>query len=271
MNLSDSYAWSRAVARERARNFYYSFRLLPPEKRNAICAIYAFMRHCDDLSDEAGANRAAIESWRTEMSAALNRRFSGHAVWPGFVDAVERFQIPHHVFHDMVDGVLSDLEPRRIQTFEELYRYCYQVASVVGLSVIHIFGFEGAEAPLLAERCGVAFQLTNILRDVREDWERNRVYLPAEDLARHGVQPLTDDARLRNLLRELGGRARRYYQEAEPLVGMVDRSSRSSLRALIDIYRALLDKLEASGYDVWQRRIRVPGWQKTWLMLRAMA
>jgi phytoene synthase len=271
MRIAASYEWSRTVARARARYFYYSFRLLPPSKHNAICAIYAFMRQCDDLSDEAGASRDAIEGWRRDMEAALGHRFPSHPVWPGFVDAVERFNIPRHVFHDMVDGVLSDLEPRRVQTFDELYRYCYQVASVVGLSVIHIFGFEGADAPLLAERCGVAFQLTNILRDVREDWERDRIYLPAEDLDRHGVAAMSDTASLRALLRELGSRARRYYEEAEPLVGMVDPSSRASLRALIDIYRALLDKIEQSGFAVWDQRIRVPGWRKTWLMLRAMA
>lgn len=270
LTAATSYLWARSVARERARNFYYSFRLLPPEKHDAICAVYAFMRHCDDLSDEKGASRAAIEAWRGELSRALAGELPLHPVWPGFVDTVQRYSIPHHIFHDMIDGVLSDLEPRRIQTFDELYRYCYLVASVVGLSVIYIFGFTDPRAPLLAEKCGIAFQLTNIIRDVKEDAERDRIYLPASDLARFKASVEEDSQHLRELLRYEGARARSYYEESRPLLDMVDKSSRASLRALMDIYSTLLDKIDASDYDVLSRRISLPGWQKTWLMLRAM-
>ena len=148
------------------------------QQRKAMCAIYAFMRYCDDLSDEPGATRAAIERWRSEMEAALEGRFGGHPVWPAFHHTVRRFGIPHQYFREMIDGVVSDLEPRRFETFDELYRYCYQVASVVGLTIIHIFGFDTPSALPLAEKCGVAFQLTNILRDIREDAGRGRIYLP---------------------------------------------------------------------------------------------
>ena len=130
------------MARSRAKNFYYSFVLLSAPQRNAMCAIYAFMRYCDDLSDEPGATRAAIERWRAEMEEALDGRFSGHPVWPAFHHTVRRFGIPHEYFREMIDGVVSDLEPRRFETFDQLYRYCYQVASVVGLTIIHIFGFD---------------------------------------------------------------------------------------------------------------------------------
>src|SRR5215469_3432747 len=181
-----SYAYCRRVAR-RAKNFYYSFLLLSGHQRKAMCAIYAFMRYCDDLSDEPGANRAAIERWHGEMEDALDGRFSGHPVWPAFHHTVRRFGIPHQYFREMIEGVSSDLEPRRIETFDELYRYCYQVASVVGLTTIHIFGFDTRTALPLAEKCGVAFQLTNILRDIREDAGRDRIYLPAEDLRRFAV------------------------------------------------------------------------------------
>src|SRR5215831_20257411 len=182
-----SYAYCRRVARSRAKNFYYSFLLLSEPQRKAMCAIYAFMRYCDDLSDEPGANRAAIERWRAEMEDALQGRFSGHPVWPAFHHTIRRFSIPHDYFREMIDGVASDLEPREFQTFDQLYRYCYQVASVVGLTVIHIFGFDTRRALPLAEKCGIAFQLTNILRDIREDAERGRIYLPTEDLLRFGV------------------------------------------------------------------------------------
>src|SRR5580693_6508592 len=185
-NVEESYEWCVEVARTQAKNFYYSFLLLSVRQRHAMCAVYAFMRYCDDLSDDEGiADRpAAIARWHEDLTAALEGRTSGHTVWPAFIDAVTRYKIPHQYFYDMIDGVSSDLEPRRIQTFEELYDYCYHVASVVGLTVIHIFGFESQEALLLAEKCGIAFQLTNILRDVREDRENGRIYIPAEDIQR---------------------------------------------------------------------------------------
>jgi 15-cis-phytoene synthase len=176
----------------------------------------------------------------------------------------------------MIEGVSSDLEPRRIRTFAELYDYCYHVASVVGLTIVHIFGFEDPEALKLAEKCGVAFQLTNILRDVGEDAARERVYLPEEDLERFRV-PAADlrasstSASLRALLTFEAGRARAYYRESAPLVGMVSAGSRSSLRALIGIYSALLDRIAAADYEVLERRIRVPGWRKLWILARSLA
>ena len=145
------------------------------------------MRYCDDLSDDPGANRAAIERWRAEMEDALEGRFSGHPVWPAFHHTVRRFGIPHEYFRAMIDGVLVRSGSARVRDFRQLYRYCYQVASVVGLTIVHIFGFDTRTALPLAEKCGVAFQLTNILRDIREDAELGRIYLPAEDLRRFGV------------------------------------------------------------------------------------
>ena len=222
------------MARSRAKNFYYSFVLLSAQQRKAMCAIYAFMRYCDDLSDEPGASRTAVDHWRADMEEALQGRFADHPVWPAFHHTVRRFGIPHEYFRQMIDGISSDLEPRRLETFDELYRYCYQVASVVGLTIIHIFGFDTRSALPLAEKCGVAFQLTNILRDIREDAERGRIYLPAEDLARFGVSE--DDLRTGNrtpaflqLMRFEAGRARAYYNESLPLLELIHPRSRSSL------------------------------------------
>jgi phytoene synthase len=270
-----SYEYCRRVARRRAKNFYYSFVLLSSPQRNAMCAIYAFMRYCDDLSDEPGANRAAIDKWRAEMEAALEGRFSDHPVWPAFHHTVRRFCIPHEYFREMIDGVLSDLEPRRFETFEQLYRYCYQVASVVGLTIVHIFGFDTRSALPLAEKCGVAFQLTNILRDIREDAERGRIYLPIEDLRRFGVseEDLNAGRRSEPFLRLMGfeaERARAYYNESRPLLDLIHPRSRASLWALISIYSRLLERIEGSNYDVFRRRVRLPLWEKSWIVWRAL-
>jgi phytoene synthase len=273
MTLDQSYAWAEQVARKQAKNFYYSFLLLPRPKRRAMCAIYAFMRYCDDLSDDEGIpdRAAAIARWRADLESALNGSPPDHPLWPAFADSVARYKIPRQYFFEMIEGVSSDLEPRAIRTFEELYRYCYQVASVVGLTIIHIFGFEDPKALDLAEKCGIAFQLTNILRDVREDSEKDRVYIPAEDFQAFGVSRKTFEppGSFRNLMEFEARRARAYYDESAPLAGLIDASSRPSLRALIAVYSRLLDRIVESNYDVLSRRVRVPGWEKIWLLARA--
>jgi phytoene synthase len=275
-DLERSYAWCEDIARKRAKNFYYSFVLLSREQKNAMCAVYAFMRYCDDLSDEPGATRAAMEQWRGALTAALAGKFDGQEVWPAFCDSVARFRIPHEYFYQMIEGVLSDLDPQPVASFAELYAYCYRVASVVGLTTVHIFGFDDPKALELAEKCGIAFQLTNILRDVREDAVLGRQYLPAEDLARFGVT--TEDllqgnysANFIRLMEFEAGRARAYYDESWPLVGMVRAKSRASLWALIAIYSRLLERIGKSNYDVLSQRISLPGWQKAWIVVRAGA
>jgi phytoene synthase len=276
MNATDrSYEYCRRVARRRAKNFYYSFMLLSRPQRRAMCTIYAFMRYCDDLSDEPGATRAGIERWRAEMEEALAGRFSGHPVWPAFYHTVRRFGIPHDYFREMIAGVFSDLEPRAFETFDQLYRYCYQVASVVGLTTIHIFGFDTRSALPLAEKCGVAFQLTNILRDIREDAERGRIYLPAEDLRRFGVsadglRAGQRDGAFERLMAFEAERARAYYNESRPLLDLIHPRSRKSLWALIAIYSRLLERIEESGFDVFRQRVRLPLWEKSWIVWRAL-
>jgi phytoene synthase len=274
ISLEASQAHCRDVAKKRAKNFYYSFVLLSPEKKNAMCAMYAFMRYCDDLSDEPGATRTAMDRWREALTEALAGRPDSSPVWPAFLDAVSRYQIPHEYFYDMIEGVASDLQSRSFHTFDELYRYCYRVASVVGLTIVHIFGFDSPDALALAEKCGIAFQLTNILRDIREDAGLGRVYLPSEDLARFGVS--TED--LKNARRSEAfdrlmefeiARARRYYEESAPLVGLVHRESRGSLRALIAIYSGLLGRIAESPSDVLRRRISLPATEKVWIVLRS--
>ena len=268
-DLSASYLFCRRIARTRARNFYYSFVLLSRQQRDAMCAIYAFMRYCDDISEDAGASREAIDNWRHDLDRALSGEYGDNPLWPAFHDTVQRYKIPSEYFYEMISGVSSDLEPRRMQSFDELYRYCYQVASVVGLTIIHIFGFESQTALPLAEKCGIAFQLTNILRDVGEDAENQRFYLPAEDIRRFGADLGKRDEKFIQLLSFEAERARRYYDESRPLLELVHKRSRASLWALIEIYRRLLDRIEHSRFDVLSRRIRVPTWEKVSIVLSA--
>ena len=268
VSLEQSYAFCRHIAKTRARNFYYSFVLLAPEQKNAMCAMYAFMRYCDDISEGAGASLAAIEQWRADLENALQGQFSGHAVWPAVHDTVQRFRIPHEYLFDMIRGVSSDLQPRQVQTFDELYGYCYLVASVVGLTSIHIFGFDDPKALDLAEKCGIAFQLTNILRDVKEDYGNHRVYLPAEDISRFQADLTKYDRHFIDLMEFEAARAREYYAQSQPLIALVHRRSRGSLWALIEIYRRLLERIIRSRYDVLGQRVRVPTWEKLGIVVK---
>lgn len=272
--LDESYAFCRGVARNRAKNFYYSFVLLPHEQRDAMCAIYAFMRYCDDLSDEPGASRERLEQWRCALVDALVGKYDAYPAWPAFHDTVQRYRVPHEYFFQIIEGVMSDLEPRGFGSFEDLYRYCYQVASVVGMTIIHIFGFESPDALSLAEKCGVAFQLTNILRDVGEDAGRGRIYLPAEDMKRFGVT--LDDlkrgrrsAEFLRLMQFEAARARSYYEQSKPLVEMVGKRSRPALRALIGIYARLLDRIEERDFDVFSKRVSLGAAEKCGIVMRA--
>jgi 15-cis-phytoene synthase len=269
VGLEASYAFSRGIARTRARNFYYSFLLLSREQRDAMCAIYAFMRYCDDISEGEGASRDAIERWRRDLDLALEGQYGENLLWPAFHDTVQRYRIPREYFHQMIQGVSSDLEPKQLQTFDELYRYCYQVASVVGLTIIHIFGFDSPDALILAEKCGIAFQLTNILRDVREDLENRRVYIPQEDIRKFSADLATHDERFVRLMSFEAERARAYYDESRPLIALVHPRSRPSLWALIEIYRRLLARIERSNFDVLEKRIRVPTWEKLSILASA--
>ena len=274
ISLEESYGHCRAVAKNRAKNFYYSFVLLDPDRKNAMCAMYAFMRYCDDLSDEPGANRKAMDRWRAALDDAFAGRPDSNPCWPGFLDAVARYKIPHEYFYEMIEGVASDLTPRNIRTFDELYKYCYQVASVVGLTTIHIFGFTSPEALPLAEKCGIAFQLTNILRDVREDADLGRMYLPAEDLEFFGVTPedlksARKSEQFGNLMEFEIDRARRYYRESAPLLALVEPKARASMWALIAIYSSLLDAIGQSYYDVLARRISLSPAEKALIVVRA--
>jgi len=275
--LEHAYAECRAIAKREAKNFYYSFVALPKPRRNAICAIYAFMRKADDLSDDESVSRqerrCRIDAWMKEWHAVTNGAETSDPVFVAVRDAIERFRIPLGLLDELVAGTTMDLEQTGDQvdtyaTFTDLYRYCYLVASVVGLVCIRIFGYSDPRAEKLAEETGIAFQLTNILRDVAEDAERKRVYLPLEELAAHnvslesilnreqrGAPPSGNEAAL---LAQTAERAERYYRSAQQLMPLIDRESRPALWVLVSIYHSLLRQIEAADYDVFSRRVRVP-------------
>ncbi len=284
--LSHSYAVCREIARREAKNFYYAFIALPPARRNAICAIYAFMRNADDLSDDESISReerrSRLNAWINNWRAAIQGVPTSDPVFIAVRDATARFAIPLSLLDELVAGVTMDLdraesgEPDTYPTFDDLYRYCYLVASVVGLVCIRIFGYTDSRAEKLAEETGIAFQLTNILRDVAEDAERNRIYLPLEDLMKHDVnlelllhrapgQAPTENERA--LLKEIAERAEKFYRSAEELLPFIDAESRPALRVLVAIYHALLKRIKAADYDVFSHRASVPLRQKLGILM----
>ncbi|KAA6465472.1 phytoene/squalene synthase family protein [Acidobacteria bacterium AB60] len=281
MVIDRAYAECRAIARREAKNFYYAFVALPKPRRNAICAIYAFMRKADDLADDESRSREQrridLDQWCSAWHKVLSGEDTSDPVFIAVRDAVERFGIPTRLLDELVSGTTMDLEnasqdtPDTYATFEDLYRYCYLVASVVGLVCIRIFGYTDPRAEKLAEETGIAFQLTNILRDVAEDAERKRVYLPVADLAAHqlSVEQLLHrqagsppSAQERALLAEIGKRAEHYYQSARELLPLIDRESRPALWVLVRIYHRLLIQIRRARYDVFSRRISVPTFMK---------
>jgi phytoene synthase len=289
-SLDEAYSICRAIAKREARNFYYAFVALPAPRRNAICAIYAFMRHADDLADDESVplaeRRVRIESWLSAWHAAAAGEDTSDPVFVAVRDATERFGIPLRLLDELVAGTTMDLEqdasgaPETYATFADLYRYCYLVASVVGLVCIRIFGYTDSRAEKYAEETGIAFQLTNILRDVAEDAARNRVYLPLEELERHeiSVEQILHHAagtppnvKERALIAAMSRRAEGYYGSAGKLLPLIDRESRPALWVLVAIYHALLKRIRGAKYDVFSSRVSVPTWQKLSILSAGLA
>jgi squalene synthase HpnC len=286
-----AYRYCREVARREAKNFYWAFRVLPRHKSDAMCAVYAFMRRADDIADDESkpveARRAEMRSWLEAWRAArnsvsanpANRAASGHLIFLALGDAQRRFNIPDSLLEELVVGTTMDLEPRArdleavqtYATFEELYRYCYLVASVVGLVCIRIFGYSDARAEKLAEETGVAFQLTNILRDVKEDVLRGRVYLPMDLMDEFGVtaESLRELAagraiteRERAMLQSLATRAEEYYVSSNHLMPLLDLDSRAAMWVLVTIYHRLLGRIIKRKMDVFSQRVALPTYEK---------
>lgn len=288
MTTAEAYQVCRDIARREAKNFYYAFVALPKHKRDAICAVYAFMRHADDLSDDESLSlderRAKLDAWLGAWHMAEQSQPTDDPVFLALRDVERRFGISPQRLDQLVEGTAMDLHRAATAgqydtyaTFDDLYRYCYLVASVVGLVCIRIFGYSDARAEKLAEETGIAFQLTNILRDVREDVDRRRVYLPLDEMRRHHVSvedlakhPAPLAANQRELLASMAARAERYYESGFALLPLIDADSRAALWVLISIYHRLLKRIERSGYEVFAKRAAVPTTTKLWILARGL-
>ncbi len=277
MNLAASYTFCERLTRREASNFYPAFRVLPADRRRAMCALYAFMRVADDLSDGPGPaaeKRAKLDAWRADLRHALTGDYR-HPLHPALHHAVTTYRVPAEYLEAVLDGVCMDLEPVAYATFDQLYRYCYHVASAVGLACIYIWGFKDESAKSYAESAGIAFQLTNILRDLAEDAARQRIYLPREDLERFGYseEELRRGERnqaFRALMRFEVERARGYYETSGALVPLLEPHGRAIFLVMQRTYRGLLDAIERRDYDVFSSRVRLSRWRKLLFLLRAL-
>ena len=274
MNLQRAYAHCESVTRSRAANFYYGIRLLPAERRRGLCAVYAMARRMDDIGDgtlDAEAKLARLAAVRTSL-AALSVSSSDPVV-AALGDAVQRFDLPLDAFEDLVDGVEEDVHGATYGTFPDLEVYCRRVAGSVGRLSVAVFGSSDRERAMgLADDLGVAMQLTNILRDVREDMGRGRVYLPREDLDRFSVRDLglAEPEAVARLVRFEVDRAREWFRRGLQVLPLLDARAASCVSAMTGIYRRILARVERRPGDVLERRISLPSWEKAWVAARSL-
>jgi len=267
--LHASYAHCQQIARRSASSFYYSFLLLPKPKRRAMCALYAFLRRTDDLgdsSDPVEERRAALAAWRRSLRRSMHGQYDDPLL-PALADTVRGCGVPLAHLEDVIDGVEMDLTTACYETFDDLEQYCHRVASAVGLACLPIWGCTSDLAEIPARQCGLAFQLTNILRDLKEDAACGRVYLPAEDLRRfdYSAESLLKgvrDERFRELMRFEVERAEGFYAAAMELDSYLSDDGRRVFGSMVAVYRALLDEIKRLDGDVLSRRVELNSWQK---------
>ncbi len=291
LQLRAAYAVCRSITRASAKNFYYGFLALPRRKRDALCAVYAFMRKADDISDDPKLSdhdkRARLEAWMEDFHAVDAGKQTDDPVLLALSNAKQRFKIPTHLLEKLVYGTTMDLQDQTAEqaipgeplvmyrTFQDLYQYCYHVASVVGLVCICIFGYQHSRAEKLAERTGIAFQLTNIIRDVKEDAAMGRVYLPAEELKQYRVTAAQlatapDPVLVKPLLVLQADRARDFYKSGFELLNFIDDDSRPALWTLLTIYSRLLEKIAKEDYNVFGEKIRLTTSEKLKVLAKGM-
>ncbi len=266
----DQYCQERAA--KSGSSFYYSFLFLPPLKRRAITALYAFCREVDDVADEChdvAIARAKLAWWRNEVSNIFAGR-PEHPVGQALVPLVRKFGLPASEFDEIIAGMEMDLTQNRYADFDQLRLYCHRVAGVVGLLSARIFGYRDARTEAYAHNLGLAFQLTNIIRDVGEDARRNRIYLPLDELTRFGVgeADILHGRETENFIKLMafqGDRANQYYAQAFALLPAADRKSQRTGLIMAAIYHAVLDEVRQDGYHVLNQRISLTPLRKLWI------
>jgi len=269
----DQYCQDKAA--KSGSSFYYSFMFLPPPQRQAITALYAFCREVDDVVDECSDPTLAqtkLAWWRNEIDN-LFKGNPNHPVTQALQTAIERYNLPQEHFLEIIDGMEMDLSQFSYASFKDLSLYCYRVASVVGLMAAEIFGFEDRQTLKYAHNLGIAFQLTNILRDVAEDSQRGRIYIPLDELERFGVTTddilnFRDSDNVRKLMAFQAQRAHEYYDKAFSLLPEVDRYRQRTGIIMAAIYQATLQEIEADGLNVLTQRISLTPLRKLWIAWR---
>lgn len=266
--LNSAYDYCKQITRSSSRTFYLACSLLPADKRQAVHALYAFCRSTDDLVDKV-LQRETLDTLLTNWHLRLNNRHpAAHDPVPlAWADAQRRYGIPRGYADQLIDGIRRDVRQNRYASFGELAEYCYGVASTVGLMVMHIIGFRTEEALPYAVKLGIALQLTNILRDVGEDWQAGRLYLPLDELAEFGLSEDTIgarqiDAQWRAFMRFQIARARHLYDDALPGIKLLDPDGRFAIAAAAGLYRAILEQIEVNDYDVLGHRAHLDSWGK---------
>lgn len=275
---ASAYDHCQRIAKENARNFYYAFRTLPYAKRRAIYAVYAFCRICDDIAD----GDLSLSEKRRKLALVRQRLHSDDAaadappIFCALHHTTRAYGIPIAYYEEIVKGVETDLVKNRFADFDELYEYCYKVAAVVGLVCVEVFGYDEPTARDYAVDMGIAMQLTNILRDVKEDAARDRIYLPQDDMRRFNYTEaeltrgaITDG--FSALMAHQTARARCYFERSEPLFALISPDARACPKVMHATYRGILDRIERTGYDVFQARIGLSAPEKVLLMVRLWA
>jgi 15-cis-phytoene synthase len=273
MNADWAYAYCQSVTRHEAANFYYGIRLLPKERRGALCAIYALARRVDDIGDGSAPSEEKLRRLDEERRklASIDTAYDD-PVLVALADAVVRYPIPVDAFTELIDGVEMDVVGTHYETFSDLLPYCRRVAGTIGRLSLGVFETREREtASVYADDLGVAFQLTNILRDIREDLEQGRVYLPAEDLERFGCDLTAPDDRINDLIRFEADRARAWFESGLKLLPLLDRQSAACVGAMAGIYRRLLGRIERRPDLVLRGRVSLPTWEKGWVAVRSLA
>jgi len=273
MNSDWAYAYCQNVTRQEAANFYYGIRLLPKERRGALCAIYALARRVDDIGDGSAPREEKLRRLDEERRNldSIDTAYDD-PVLVALADAVVHYPIPVDAFKELIDGVEMDVVGTRYETFRDLLPYCRRVAGAIGRLSLGIFESREREtASVYADDLGVAFQLTNILRDIREDLEQGRVYLPAEDLERFGCDLSAPDDRINDLIRFEADRARAWFESGLKLLPLLDRQSAACVGAMAGIYGRLLGRIERRPDLVLRGRVSLPTWEKGWVAVRSLA